>query len=79
MKTPKITRLQILETALQLLETEGIDGLTMRKLADALNIKAASLYWHFSNKLSLVEGMADHIVRRLHSMSAIVMIGNLIY
>ncbi|AVE41566.1 MULTISPECIES: TetR/AcrR family transcriptional regulator C-terminal domain-containing protein [Providencia] len=62
MKTPKITRLQILETALQLLETEGIDGLTMRKLADALNIKAASLYWHFSNKLSLVEGMADHIV-----------------
>lgn len=62
MKSPKITRLQVLETALGLLETEGIEGLTMRKLADALNIKAASLYWHFSNKQVLVEGMADHIV-----------------
>ncbi|MDV5225234.1 TetR/AcrR family transcriptional regulator C-terminal domain-containing protein [Providencia rettgeri] len=62
MRTPKITRLQVLETALMLLETEGIEGLTMRKLADALNIKAASLYWHFNNKQALVEGMADHIV-----------------
>lgn len=62
MRTPKITRLQVLETALTLLNTEGIEGLTMRKLADALNIKAASLYWHFSNKQALLEGMADHIV-----------------
>ncbi|MGG4662048.1 TetR/AcrR family transcriptional regulator C-terminal domain-containing protein [Providencia vermicola] len=62
MRTPKITRLQVLETALNLLEREGIEGLTMRKLADALNIKAASLYWHFNNKQVLVEGMADHIV-----------------
>ncbi|MEX0422716.1 TetR/AcrR family transcriptional regulator C-terminal domain-containing protein [Providencia rettgeri] len=62
MKTPKITRLQVLENALTLLNTEGIEGLTMRKLADALNIKAASLYWHFNNKQALLEGMADHIV-----------------
>lgn len=62
MRTPKITRQQVLETALKLLEIEGIEGLTMRKLADALNIKAASLYWHFSHKQALVEGMADHIV-----------------
>ncbi|ENR5393006.1 TetR/AcrR family transcriptional regulator C-terminal domain-containing protein [Providencia rettgeri] len=62
MRTQKITRLQVLETALTLLNTEGIEGLTMRKLADALNIKAASLYWHFSNKQALLEGMADHIV-----------------
>lgn len=62
MKNPKIKRLQVLETALILLNREGIEGLTMRKLADALNIKAASLYWHFSNKQALLEGMADHIV-----------------
>ncbi|EJD6043603.1 TetR/AcrR family transcriptional regulator C-terminal domain-containing protein [Providencia rettgeri] len=62
MRMPKITRLQVLETALTLLETEGIEGLTMRKLADAIGIKAASLYWHFSNKQALLEGMADHIV-----------------
>ena len=34
----------------------------MRKLADALHIKAASLYWHFDNKQTLIEGMADRIV-----------------
>ncbi|MGR6438216.1 TetR family transcriptional regulator [Proteus mirabilis] len=33
----------MLDTALSLLEKEGIEGLTMRKLADALHIKAASL------------------------------------
>lgn len=43
MKTPKIDRLKVLDTALSLLETEGIEGLTMRKLADALQIKAISL------------------------------------
>ncbi|ENU1226672.1 MULTISPECIES: TetR/AcrR family transcriptional regulator C-terminal domain-containing protein [Providencia] len=62
MRNPKITRLQVLEAALMLLNTEGIEGLTMRKLADALNVKAASLYWHFSNKQALLEGMADHMV-----------------
>lgn len=62
MKTPKIERLKVLDTALTLLETEGIEGLTMRKLADALQIKAASLYWHFDNKQALIEGIADRIV-----------------
>lgn len=62
MKSPKIDRLNVLDTALSLLEKEGIEGLTMRKLADALHIKAASLYWHFDNKQTLIEGMADRIV-----------------
>ena len=62
MKSPKIDRLNVLDTALSLLEKEGIEGLTMRKLADALHIKAASLYWHFDNKQTLIEGMADRRV-----------------
>ena len=62
MKIPKIDRLKILDTAISLLESEGIEGLTMRKLADALQIKAASLYWHFDNKQALIEGIADRIV-----------------
>ncbi|MFB0772932.1 TetR/AcrR family transcriptional regulator C-terminal domain-containing protein [Proteus cibi] len=62
MKIPKIDRLKILDTAISLLESEGIEGLTMRKLADALQIKAASLYWHFDNKQTLIEGIADRIV-----------------
>lgn len=49
----------VIETALQLLNETGIEGLTMRKLAQVLNVKAASLYWHFLNKQALLEGLAD--------------------
>lgn len=63
MKSMKINKIRILDAALVLLESEGIEGLTMRKLADTLHIRAASLYWHFSNKQSLIEGIADHMVK----------------
>ncbi|GAA2087102.1 TetR/AcrR family transcriptional regulator [Streptomyces albiaxialis] len=41
---------QIVETARALLEEEGADALTMRRLADRLGIKAPSLYKHFPDK-----------------------------
>ena len=46
----KIQREAVVARALDLLDEVGIEGLTMRRLADAMGIKAASLYWHFSNK-----------------------------
>lgn len=51
----------IVSTALTLLDEVGLEGLTMRRLADALNIQAPSLYWHFPNKQALLDGMADAI------------------
>ncbi|WP_413465913.1 TetR/AcrR family transcriptional regulator C-terminal domain-containing protein [Janthinobacterium sp. GW458P] len=45
-----------------MLDDVGIEGLTMRRLADALGIKAASLYWHFANKQALLDGMADVLI-----------------
>jgi TetR/AcrR family tetracycline transcriptional repressor len=43
------------------LHEEGFDGLTMRRLADRLGIKAASLYNHVSDKDELLALMADAI------------------
>ena len=54
-----IDRGQILQAALDLVDTEGLEGLTMRSLAQALNIQAASLYWHFEHRRALLEAMAD--------------------
>jgi len=54
-----IHRGTIIDTALVLVDESGLDALSMRRLADALKIQAPSLYWHFPNKLSLLEGMAD--------------------
>ncbi|MGG4605103.1 TetR family transcriptional regulator [Alcaligenaceae bacterium 429] len=62
MKAPKIQRELVIQTALQLLNQEGLEGLTMRKLAQALHIQAPSLYWHFQNKQALIDGMADALV-----------------
>ena len=50
---------------MELLDELGIDGMTMRKLAQALDIKAASLYWHFANKQALMDGIADLLMENV--------------
>ncbi|KQV85060.1 TetR family transcriptional regulator [Massilia sp. Root351] len=52
----------VIAKALELLDETGLEGLTMRRLADALEIKAASLYWHFASKQVLLDGMADALM-----------------
>src|SRR2546423_1582765 len=52
---------QIVKAALQLLDEVGLDGLTMRRLAERLNIKAASLYWHVRDKEELMVLLANEI------------------
>ncbi|WP_431954220.1 TetR/AcrR family transcriptional regulator C-terminal domain-containing protein [Nocardia lijiangensis] len=48
----------IAEAALGLLDEVGLDGLTMRKVAAALNVQAPALYWHVANKRELLDTMA---------------------
>lgn len=48
--------------ALLLLDDVGIDGLTMRRLADALGIQPPTLYWHFPSKQDVLERMADALI-----------------
>lgn len=62
MKAQKIRRDQVIQAALDLLGQEGLDGLTLRKLALALDIQAPSLYWHFSGKQALIDAVADALV-----------------
>ncbi|MDC0674444.1 TetR/AcrR family transcriptional regulator C-terminal domain-containing protein [Nannocystis radixulma] len=54
-----LRREQVVEAALRLLDEVGLDGLTMRRLAETLNVKAATLYWHVENKQELLEAMAE--------------------
>jgi TetR/AcrR family tetracycline transcriptional repressor len=48
--------------ALRLLAAEGLDKLTVRRLAAELGVKAPALYWHFSSKRALLDHMTDAIV-----------------
>ena len=59
----KLDRQRAVVAALDLLNTVGVDGLTMRALATALKVQAASLYYHFPSKQALLNDMADAIVR----------------
>lgn len=56
-----LDRDEVVRVALQLLDEVGLDGLTMRSLAERLGVKAASLYWHLRSKEELEELMIEAI------------------
>jgi AcrR family transcriptional regulator len=57
-----LTRDAIVDAALNLLEREGMQGLSMRRLAQELGSGAASLYWHVGDKEELLSLLLDRIV-----------------
>jgi AcrR family transcriptional regulator len=52
----------IIETALSILDAEGLDGLSMRRIAEELDTGAASLYWHVGSKDGLLDLLFDHVI-----------------
>ncbi len=51
----------IVTTALTLLDEVGLDGLTLRRLAQELGVQAPALYWHVRNKQELLDLMAGRV------------------
>jgi AcrR family transcriptional regulator len=56
---PRLNRDLVLQKALELVGREGIQGLSMRRLAQELGVEAMSLYYHFSSKDALLDGLID--------------------
>ncbi len=54
----RLERPIVVRRALELLNEAGLDGLTTRRLADALGVQGPALYWHFKNKQELIDEMA---------------------
>lgn len=52
-----------MHAALEILREEGIDKLTMRRLAERLHVKGASLYWHIRDKQELLAMIAEEVCR----------------
>ncbi len=57
-----ISREAIVTAAVQLLDREGLAGLSMRRLGDELGAGAASLYWHVGSKDGLLDLVLDEII-----------------
>ncbi len=60
-----ITREAIVEAALVVLDKVGMDGLSMRRVAQELGTGAASLYWHVRNKEELFQLVFDRVTREM--------------
>jgi TetR/AcrR family transcriptional regulator, tetracycline repressor protein len=64
-RQPGLTRERLVGAALELIGEEGLEGLSMRALADRLEVKAASLYWHVRDRRELLELLAESILERV--------------
>jgi AcrR family transcriptional regulator len=59
--TPRVplSRDRVLAAAIRLADASGIESLTMRRLAQELNVEAMTLYYHVANKHDILNGMVD--------------------
>ncbi|MGC1565011.1 MAG: helix-turn-helix domain-containing protein, partial [Trebonia sp.] len=63
--TAKLDQARIRAAALALVDAEGLDRLSMRRLATALDVSAASLYFHYATKDELLEAVAADILAKV--------------
>ena len=63
--TPLLSTERIRDTALELIDTEGLAALSMRNLARRLGVQAASLYSHFPNKDAVLDAVANLLTRQV--------------
>lgn len=57
-----LSREQVLEHALSVLDQYGFADLSMRRLAASLGVQPGALYWHFENKQTLLVAVAEAIL-----------------
>jgi AcrR family transcriptional regulator len=57
-----ISRDAIVDIAIRLLDAEGLDALSMRRIADELGTGPASLYWHVGSKDGLLDLVFDKLI-----------------
>ncbi len=63
-RTP-LTRERVVSAAIELADRDGIESLTMRKLAQELGVEAMSLYTHVRNKNDLLNSLADAVIGQI--------------
>lgn len=58
----QLTRERVVAAAIDLADRDGIEAVSMRRLAQELGIEAMSLYTHVRNKDDLLDGMVDAVI-----------------
>jgi len=58
-----VTREQLVDAAIEVLDESGLAGLTLRQVAERLGVQAPALYWHVRNRQDLIDQMAAAMIR----------------
>ncbi|NNE96207.1 MAG: TetR/AcrR family transcriptional regulator [Acidimicrobiales bacterium] len=61
----RLTAERVIEGAVALADEIGIDALTIRKLADAIDVKPMTIYYHVPNKEAIIDGMVDYVFAQI--------------
>jgi AcrR family transcriptional regulator len=64
-----LTRADVVAAGARLLDSEGIDGVSMRRLADVLETGPATLYWHVRDKRELLLAVLEETLRDVRAPS----------
>jgi len=58
---PRLSKAAVVERGLALSDAEGLDAVTIRRLATELGVTPMALYWHFRSKEELLTALADRL------------------
>ncbi|HUN36198.1 MAG TPA: TetR family transcriptional regulator [Trebonia sp.] len=59
--TPRLSKEAVVDRALELADANGLEALTIRKLATELGVTPMALYWHFRSKEELLGGLVERV------------------
>lgn len=65
-RTAPLSPDELFSAALRIVDDEGLDALSMRRLANEVGVEAASLYHHIPNKDALIDGMLLKMRTEMH-------------
>ncbi|MFE9575556.1 TetR/AcrR family transcriptional regulator C-terminal domain-containing protein [Nocardia sp. NPDC006044] len=60
-----VTRAAVLDAALEIIDSDGVEGLSMRRLADAVGRDPMVIYRHVPNKAAVLDGVAEIVFAQL--------------
>jgi TetR/AcrR family tetracycline transcriptional repressor len=61
-RSVRLTRDAIIDCATTLADAEGLEAVTIRRLAQENGVTPMAMYWHFNDKDSLLDGLAEHLI-----------------
>jgi AcrR family transcriptional regulator len=64
-REPLLSKQRIVDAATVIVDSDGIDALSTRRLATELEVRAPSLYNHFATKDEILDAIGDAIVARV--------------